>query len=553
MELIDQHTKKIMEGCKERARKSGLRFEDESLEYIVTNRDLIELTPKVMIPTLYDYWVHDVEVLKEKGRYELYPSNPYETVINTRPAISFYNDNNPDWMNVMIFYHVLAHIDFFQNNLYFRHTWDYDFTGQALSDKRMIAKFRSEKGRWVDYVIEFARGIDNLVGYHEELSRLNRPVKTNRSKMLDYYFDVFLQTEKKVKINAYIKEIERYNQCIADNKELGDKAFFAEVFKKYPEFDAIFKKSTTQKSDQKFDLIQFILEHSEFLKKEKNSWMKPVVEVVRKTSTFFQPQIRTKIMNEGWASYWHERLFLKDDRIKGHEVDFARTHAGVTSMPRVGLNPYALGMRMFHYIEQLADKGKYSIAFKRLLNAKERKDFDAETGGGNEFIFKLRENFNDFMFINTFIDQDFVNDYNLFVVGRRLNQARGVVEYFVKSRKAKDYRQMILDGLYHPPHITIDQSNGSLKLVHHFEGKPLVKEFISNTMLGIEYLWGAPVQLETSEVVKVESSTPQLTIPGLTKPMKEEKKDKKIKWQRVRYTMKERKLSKEVIKAEDKA
>jgi stage V sporulation protein R len=100
VELIDQHTKGIMEGCKERALSAGLRFEDETLEYIVTNRDLLELSPKVMIPTLYDYWVHDVEVLKERGRYELYPNNPYETVINTRPAISYYNDNNPDWMNV---------------------------------------------------------------------------------------------------------------------------------------------------------------------------------------------------------------------------------------------------------------------------------------------------------------------------------------------------------------------------------------------------------------------------------------------------------------------
>ena len=146
MELIDQKTKSIMEGCKERARKAGLNFQDETLEYIVTNRDLIELTPKLMIPTLYDYWVHDVEVLREKGRYELYPSNPYETVINTRPAISFYNDNNPDWLNVMIFYHVLAHIDFFQNNVYFRNTWDIDFTGQALSDKRLIARMRSGEG-----------------------------------------------------------------------------------------------------------------------------------------------------------------------------------------------------------------------------------------------------------------------------------------------------------------------------------------------------------------------------------------------------------------------
>jgi len=547
MELIDQHTKKIMEGCKQRALDAGLRFQDETLEYIVSNRDLLELTPKLMIPTLYDYWVHDVEVLKEKGRYELYPSNPYETVINTRPAISYYNDNNPDWMNVMIFYHVLAHIDFFQNNLYFRHTWDYDFTGQALSDKRLIAKLRSEKGRWVDYIIEFSRGIDNLVGYHDELSQLNRPRKTNSSKMLDYYFDVFMQSAKKMKINAYVKEIERYNQCLKESRELGEKAFFAEVFRKYPEFDALFKKSLEKKSAQKLDPMQYLLEHSEFLKKEKNSWMRPIIEVIRKTSLFFQPQIRTKIMNEGWASYWHEKLFLQDDRIKGHEVDFARTHSGVTSMPRVGLNPYALGMRLFYYIEELADKGRYSIAFKRLSDAKARDGFDAHTGRGQDFLFKLRDDYNDFMFINTFVDQDFVNQYKLFVAGRRLNQSRGVWEYYVKSRSADSYRQMLLDILYHPPHIQINPdktNNGNFYLVHVFEGKPLVKEFIANTMLGIEYLWGAQVQLETSEVAQAEPTQVRLPIPGLMMPLEEEPQAREIKWQRVLYTIKDRKLSK---------
>jgi stage V sporulation protein R len=278
--------------------------------------------------------------------------------------------------------------------------------------------------------------------------------------------------------------------------------------------------------------------------------MKPIIEVVRKTSIFFQPQIRTKIMNEGWASYWHERLFLQDDRIKGHEVDFARTHAGVTSMPRVGLNPYALGMRLLYYIEDLVNKGKYSIEFKKLLDAKQREDFDAKTGQGNDFIFNIRENLNDFMFINTFVDQDFVNLYKLFVVGRRLNQAKGVLEYYVKSRKAEDYRRMLLGSLYHPPHITIDQNNnnnGIVSLVHHFEGKPLVKDYITNTMLGIEYLWGAPVQLETSEVVQVEASKPQLAIIASVMPIKEEKKEKELKWQRVRYTMNKRKLSKEVL------
>jgi stage V sporulation protein R len=550
MELIDQHTKKIMEGCKDRARAAGLCFQDETLEYIVTNRDLLEISPKLMIPTLYDYWVHDVEVLKGKGRYELYPGNPYETVINTRPAISFYNDNNPDWLNVMIFYHVLAHIDFFQNNLFFRHTWDYDFTGQALSDKRSISRLRSEKGRWVDYVIEFTRGIDNIVGYHNELSQFNRPYASVRSKRLDFYFDVFLQSIIRINISEYVKEIERYNQTISEYKNLGEQSFFSEVEKKYPEFEAVFQKRLKEKSKQKQDLTQYLIENSEFLNKEKNSWMKTVMQIVRNTSLFFQPQIRTKIMNEGWASYWHETLFLQDKRIEGHEVDFARVNANVTSLSRVGLNPYALGMRLFYYIEEMADKGKFSYEFQRLMDINRRDKYNAATGQGRKFVFKIRENFCDSMFVHTFLDQDFVRRYDLFVAGKRLNKDRRVWEYFVKSRNAEDFRRMIEDNLYHPPHIGIDHDKGidnTLYLVHHFEGKPLVKEFISNTMMGIEYLWGGPVQLETSEVVSVSPAQAQKDSSTSSTLKQEILEEQEIKWQRVVYTMKDRKLSRQTI------
>ena len=538
MELINQHTKQIMEGCKERARASGLSFTDESLEYIVTNRDLLELSPKVMIPTLYDYWVHDVEVLRDKGKYELYPHNPYETVINTRPPISFYNDNNPDWLNVMIFYHVLAHIDFFQNNLYFRHTWDYDFTGQALSDKRVIAGLRAEKGRWVDYVIEFARGIDNLIDFHGDLVDLFTPPEAECSSRLDYYFDVFLQSEKNISVSEYIKEVNRFNECMKTFGEQGEKNFFSEAERHYPELEAHFARSGEVQPARKRDLLRYLLDNSEFLAKDENVWMRSILEIIRKTSIFFQPQIRTKIMNEGWASYWHERLFLEDDRIKGHEVDFARVHAGVTSMPRVGMNPYALGMRLFSHIEEQADKGRHSFAFQRLLDADARKQFDTGAATGRDFIFTARENLCDYLFLKNFLDQDFLDQHKLFVAGKRLDQQRMVWQYFVKSRKAHDYQQMMLNSLYHPPVITVDQTKGiegSLYLNHKFEGKQLVQEYISNTLLGIEYLWGGPVHLETSEakVVAATSSTAR----------KEGIRDEDITWQRVVYSMNGKVLS----------
>jgi stage V sporulation protein R len=276
--------------------------------------------------------------------------------------------------------------------------------------------------------------------------------------------------------------------------------------------------------------------------------MKPILEVVRKTSLFFQPQIRTKIMNEGWASYWHERLFLADDRIRGHEVDFARIHALITSLPRVGLNPYALGMRLFDFIEDLGDKGRYSMEYRLLADAAQRKKFDAQAAQGRDLIFDVRRNLSDYLFVQTFVDQDFVDRHNLFVAGRRLNQSRMVWEYYVKSRSADQYRQMINSSLYHPPYIEVDESkgkDGALYLVHHFEGKPLVNEYVANTMLGIEYLWGRPVQLETSEVVSVSKGGKSYagTVPQSETPEDEVK----IAWRRVVYTMKDKKLSKKVL------
>ena len=551
MQLIDQHTKAIMEGCKERARDAGLRFDDETLEYVVTNRDLIELSPKVMIPTMYDYWVNDVEVLKGKGKYELYPGNPYETVINTRPAISFYNDNNPDWLNVMIFYHVLGHIDFFQNNLYFRHTWDDDFAGRALADKRAIARLRSEKGRWLDYVIEFARAIDNLVDYHGLLSRLHRAPTAKGLSRLDFYFDVFLQEHKRVRVGEYVKEVERYNRTVTGHGDGGEAEFFKPVLRDHPEFAALHRKAARRKPARSTDIMQFVIDHSEKLNSEENRWMKDVLQIVRQTSLYFQPQIRTKIMNEGWASYWHETLFMRDDRIRGHEVDFARVNAAVTSMPRVGLNPYALGMRLFYFIEEAADKGRYSRQFLDLLDAEQRRSFDQGTGTGQDFIFAVRENLNDFLFIHNFLEQDFVDRHRLFVADKVLDEQRMVWQWYVKSRNAGDYRQMVQDQLYHPPHITVDpeaEDDGRLALVHHFEGQPLVQEFIHNTLLGLEYLWGDKVTLTTTEVKSItQPESPQQTLPGMGPASGQPAPEPKIEWQRVRYVMKNRKMSKGVV------
>jgi len=258
-------------------------------------------------------------------------------------------------------------------------------------------------------------------------------------------------------------------------------------------------------------------------------------------------------MNEGWASYWHEYLFMRDERICGHEADFAKVNAGVTSLPKVGLNPYALGLRLFQHIEEMEDRGCYSLDYDTLKDEVKRKNYDSAKATGQKYIFKIRENMMDFTFVNRFIDQEFLTRHKLFVTGKRFNKQRMTWQYYIKSKKVQDYRDMVINTLYHPPEIQVDPDktkDGILYLDHLFESKPLKTDFIENTMVGIEFLWGGPVHLETSEpIAEVQPDTSTYSNfwdpSGATAPPPPPPKI--FKWKRMRYVMENRKLIKREV------
>ena len=122
----------------------------------------------------------------------------------------------------------------------------------------------------------------------------------------------------------------------------------------------------------------------------------------------------------------------------------------------------------------------------------------------------------------------------------------------MKSRSSDAYRDMVVETLYHPPGIKVNfekTDQGPLYLEHTFEGKPLKTDFIENTLVGIEYLWGRSVRLETSEPVK--ASTPQQRYVDFWSPPSpaiatttREKEKEPVEWKRVLYVMEDRKMLK---------
>ncbi|MCK5097488.1 MAG: SpoVR family protein, partial [Desulfobacteraceae bacterium] len=235
----------------------------------------------------------------------------------------------------------------------------------------------------------------------------------------------------------------------------------------------------------------------------------------------------------------------------GHEIDFAKVNATVTAMPKLGLNPYALGLRLFDHILTMEDRGCYDLEYFMLNDDHKRKNFNKLKNTGMDYIFSLRENLCDFTFINRYIDQEFVNKHKLFVSGQRINKARMTREYYVQSRKSEDYKQMIIDTLYHPPIIFVDQEKskqGILYLVHKFEGKPLKRDFIESTMIGIEYLWGGSVKLETHEVTKkAMTDKSYINFWDPSYQVSDASKLKDLEWKKILYIIENKKLHKREI------
>jgi stage V sporulation protein R len=112
-------------------------------------------------------------------------------------------------------------------------------------------------------------------------------------------------------------------------------------------------------------------------------------------------------------------------------------------------------------------------------------------------------------------------------------------EYYIKSKKAEHYKKMVSESLYHPPAVKVDVDEDNTLVINHiFEGKPLFKEYIGGTLMGLEYLWGNRVTLFTHEPVAIKQEGQQAG---------QESVAPKVTWRRVKYTMHEKKMVRVVI------
>lgn len=243
-----------------------------------------------------------------------------------------------------------------------------------------------------------------------------------------------------------------------------------------------YKRNTKAALNEEKDLLLFIEQQSPVLQ----DWQADILTTIREEMLYFWPQLETKIMNEGWATYWHQRIIRELNLTDEEWIEYAKLNASVVQPSSRSLNPYYFGLKMFEHIEKLYNHP-----------SREMKRQGVKENSGREKIFEIRKIDNDSSFIRNYLTKQFVEEEDLFIYKKRGKVYRitdkdfaSIREQLIASRTNGGFPYIVVkDGNY--------MRNGELYLLHHFDGSELDIEHLEQVLQYVFQLWGKSVHLET--------------------------------------------------------
>lgn len=438
------------------AKGFGLDF--YPMRYEICPADIIYTFGAYGMPTRFSHWSFGKTFHKMKMQYDFGLSKIYELVINSNPCYAFLLDGNSLIQNKLIVAHVLAHCDFFKNNARFSRT-----------NRNMVESMSASAERIRQYEIEFG------------------------SERVESFLDAVLSIQEHVDPSL----IHRYKQAgQEESKRKGEKSGSVptrvspyddlwELDKQAQPDDQAKKKEEGKKfplSPEK-DLLWFIQQYSPDLEE----WQRDILTIMRDEMLYFWPQMETKIMNEGWASYWHIRILREMDLTPEETIEFAKLNSAVVQPSRSSLNPYYLGLKIFEDIEERWDNpSKEDIEV-----------FGREKGQGRAKMFEVRELDSDTSFIRSYLTKKLVEDLDLYVFEKKGSEWKITDKTWESIRDQLVYSRV--NGGF--PYLVVDNgnyaNNGELYLKHAFEGVELDLKYVEKTLPFVQQLWGKTVHLET--------------------------------------------------------
>jgi len=377
------------------------------------------------MPTHYGHWSYGKAFERTRQMYNMGMEGlPYELIINSNPSIAYLMRENPLYLQVLIMAHCIGHSDFFKNNRMFANT----------RPDSVVGRMRNAKKRIQSYVEDPTIGIEEV------------------EEVLDAAHAISFQTYRYGQTRQTHEDlVEKYSQIINDDED-----------KEYVDFD-IGKIPL----EPDYDILGFIIEHSKL-----PAWKKDLIEIVREEARYFIPQIQTKIMNEGWASYWHYTLCHELELPSSMHLPFIKMHNQVIRPHVGGLNPYHMGFVIFKDIEE------------RL---------------GIEECFIAREVSHDVAFIRQYLTRDLCEKLGLFSFSEKRKAGITIDEIYDDDGWEVVKENLISNiGTNGIPVIYVDEAEDNvLVLRHEHDGRDLDLGHAENVVNHVNTLWPGSAKLYT--------------------------------------------------------
>lgn len=421
-------------------------------------------------PTRYPHWRFGMEYesLSKGHRYGL--SKIYEMVINNNPCYAYLLESNALADQKLVMAHVFAHCDFFKNNIAFSRTNRKMMDETANHAARVRRMIEQEGQEAVEGFIDACLSLEDLIDPHSPFIQRRR---------VQHEEPPAPPTVRKIRSKNYMDPyINPRDFLEAQRVRLEEEARKARAFPEEPERD----------------VLLFLIENATLEK-----WQRDILSIVREEAYYFAPQGQTKIMNEGWASYWHSRMMTEKLLDVEEVIDYADHHSGTVATSPGRLNPYKLGLELFRDIEDRWNKGRFGKEYEECDSWERKKNWDLKLGQGREKIFEVRRIHNDVTFIDSFLTEEFCREQKLFSFA--FNEQSNNWE--IRSREFADIKRQLLFQLtnHGRPFIYVKDGNyrnrGELLLWHRHEGVDLKRDYAEDTLRNLERVWGRPTHIDT--------------------------------------------------------
>ncbi|MBT4866353.1 MAG: SpoVR family protein [Planctomycetaceae bacterium] len=480
---LPQEIRDIQRELEETCAGYGLDFFETIFE-MVDYEEMSMLAAYGGFPTRYPHWKFGAQFDELMKGYSYGLQKIYEMVINTDPCYAYLLRANELTDQKLVIAHVYAHCDFFKNNAWFAHTnrrmLD-EMANHATRVNRYVDRFGYDE---VEQFIDTCLSLENLIDpYWPHMSRASdvkqkSPPGFAANGSDGETVDSQGRFPSKDYMDSFINPPDVLEQEETDRRQQREEQ----------------EESRSFPAEPWRDVLLFLLEYAPL-----KDWQRDILAIIRDEAYYFQPQGQTKIMNEGWASFWHSKIMTSHALTDADLITYADHHSGTMATSPQRLNPYKLGIELFKDIEERWNKGQFGPEWDACDDIHQMDTWDRQLGLGREKIFEVRRIHNDVTFIDTFLTAEFCAKHKMFSFA--FNDATDYYE--IASREFEKIKQQLLNSLtnHGQPCIRIVNGNyqnrGELYLLHDYNGVELKLDYARDTLVNLHRCWSRPVHIET--------------------------------------------------------